>query len=272
MAFTVEDLTDLIVILEQRPEWRERLRQILLTKELLELPQLVERIARAVDRLAQEAEENRQWRQEMTQWRQEMTKWSQEVTRELEENRQWRQEMTKWSQEMTQWRQEAIRWMEEMTHWRKQVNNDLAYLKGSDRERYYRDKASALFGRIVDQGHDPTEEVIKRLRKAFEAGQITRDEFDNLTEADVLWMGEYKGVSVLLVCEVSFTIGREDIERAVERMQIARKVGYRAVPIVAGASIPDELIKHAYDFNVIVMTDGRLDHEHTQRVLEQAIV
>lgn len=60
MAFTVEDLTDLIAILEQRPEWREQLRQILLTKEILELPQLVERIARAVDRLVQEAEENRQ--------------------------------------------------------------------------------------------------------------------------------------------------------------------------------------------------------------------
>lgn len=31
MVFTVEDLTDLIAILDQRPEWRERVRKILLT-------------------------------------------------------------------------------------------------------------------------------------------------------------------------------------------------------------------------------------------------
>jgi len=62
MAFTVENLTDLIAILEQRPEWRERLRQILLAKEILELPQLVERIARAIDKLVQKVEGNRQWR------------------------------------------------------------------------------------------------------------------------------------------------------------------------------------------------------------------
>jgi chromosome segregation ATPase len=285
MAFTVEDLTDLIAILEQRPEWRERLRQILLTKELLELPQLVERIARAVDRLVQEAEENRQWRQQATQWMEDMTQWRQWATQELEENRQWRQWATqeleenrqwrqrteKWMEDMTQWRQRTEQWMEDMTQWRGRVDNDLAYLKGSDRERYYRDKATALFGRIVEQGRDPTEEVIKRLRDAFKAGQITREEFDSLTEADVLWMGEYKGVSVLLVCEASFTIGREDIERAIERAQIARKVGYKAVPIVAGVSIPDELVKHAYAYNVIVMTDGKFDYEHAEKVLEQAI-
>lgn len=74
MAFTVEDLTDLIAILEQRPEWRERLREILLTKELLQFPHLVERIAKAVERLTEEAEENRQWRQQVVEWQREVTR------------------------------------------------------------------------------------------------------------------------------------------------------------------------------------------------------
>ncbi len=106
IAFTVEDLTDLIAILEQRPEWRERLRQILLTKGLLELPQLVDRISPAVDLLVQEVEENRWWQREVIEWQREVTKW-----------------------------------MVEMNRWRDRADNDLAYLKGSDRERYCRDKS-----------------------------------------------------------------------------------------------------------------------------------
>jgi len=43
MAFTIEDFRDLVRILEQKPEWRAELRRLLLTEELLALPERVER-------------------------------------------------------------------------------------------------------------------------------------------------------------------------------------------------------------------------------------
>ncbi|MDW8351112.1 MAG: hypothetical protein RML99_04295, partial [Anaerolineae bacterium] len=53
MAFTVSDFRDLIELLEQYPQWRQELRRLVLTDELLDLPRVVkelgERIAELVE-------------------------------------------------------------------------------------------------------------------------------------------------------------------------------------------------------------------------------
>ncbi len=264
MAFTVEDLTDLIAILEQRPEWRERLRQILLAKEILELPQLVERIARAIDKLVQEAEESRQWRRKVDEWRKEANERWQQVLSEL-------QEMREWQREVIEWQRQVTRWTEDMSLWRKKAENDFAYLNGSNRERYYRDKAHALFGRLVRHGRDATIKVMERLQEALKAGQISRKEMNALSDSDVLWLGEYGGVPVLLVCEVSFTVSGQDVIKTVHCAEIARKLGYIAVPVVAGAEIPDEVRDQAKVVNVIIMTDGEFDHEYAEQILKRTV-
>ena len=45
MAFTVEDFEDLVRLLEERPDWRARLRDLLLPREILELPAAVAQLA-----------------------------------------------------------------------------------------------------------------------------------------------------------------------------------------------------------------------------------
>ena len=50
MAFTVEDFQDLVRLLAQHPEWRSELRRVLLSEELLTVP---ERLARAEQFLAE---------------------------------------------------------------------------------------------------------------------------------------------------------------------------------------------------------------------------
>jgi hypothetical protein len=57
MAFTVRDFHDLIGILEQHPEWRADLRRLVLTEELLSLPQIVHDLAEAQQRTEQRVEE-----------------------------------------------------------------------------------------------------------------------------------------------------------------------------------------------------------------------
>jgi len=41
MPFTVEEFRDLVRLLEERPEWREELRRLVLTSELLALPEQI---------------------------------------------------------------------------------------------------------------------------------------------------------------------------------------------------------------------------------------
>jgi chromosome segregation ATPase len=53
MAFSVDDFHTLVRLLEQHPEWRADLRRLLLTEELLDLPQAVRALAEQVARLAE---------------------------------------------------------------------------------------------------------------------------------------------------------------------------------------------------------------------------
>ncbi len=53
MPFTVSDFEDLVRILQERPEWRERLRTLILPEEILTLPQLVRENTGALRELRQ---------------------------------------------------------------------------------------------------------------------------------------------------------------------------------------------------------------------------
>jgi cell division protein FtsB len=54
MAFTVQDLHDLVALVTQHPEWRAELRRLVLTEELLALPQIVHDLAEAQQRTEQQ--------------------------------------------------------------------------------------------------------------------------------------------------------------------------------------------------------------------------
>ncbi|MCS7247741.1 MAG: hypothetical protein NZ840_05795 [Anaerolineales bacterium] len=57
MAFQVEDYHDLVRLLQQHPEWREELRHLLLSPDVLELPQIVRELAEAQKRTEQQMRE-----------------------------------------------------------------------------------------------------------------------------------------------------------------------------------------------------------------------
>ncbi len=48
MTFTVSDFHDLVVMLEEQPEWRAELRRLVLTDEVLGLPQALRDLAQTV--------------------------------------------------------------------------------------------------------------------------------------------------------------------------------------------------------------------------------
>ena len=68
MPFTVEEFKDLIRILEEQPRWRAELRRMLLTDELLKLPELVGRLAEEQRALASQVRELAQKVDELVTW------------------------------------------------------------------------------------------------------------------------------------------------------------------------------------------------------------
>jgi len=73
------------------------------------------------------------------------------------------------------------------------LEKDGVYLKGSDRERWYRDRAHAIFGRLVLRGKPYEKEAAEILAEAYKKGQISKEERDEVLSADLLWGGEKDG-------------------------------------------------------------------------------
>ena len=53
MTFTIADFHDLVVLLEKNPEWRAELRRMVLTEDILTLPEIVRQILQSVAELAE---------------------------------------------------------------------------------------------------------------------------------------------------------------------------------------------------------------------------
>src|SRR5437879_13000134 len=129
MAFTVEEWRDLIRLLEERPEWRADLRRLLLSNELVSLP---EQIA------ALRLETERRFQDLITQVG--------ELTRahgRLEER------MT----ELAAAHQRLEERMTELAISHQRLTDDVGELKGDNLERRYRERARAYFGRLIRRAH-----------------------------------------------------------------------------------------------------------------------
>ncbi|MFN8489835.1 MAG: hypothetical protein U0350_19775 [Caldilineaceae bacterium] len=53
MAFTVREFHDLVELLEKEPAWRAEVRRLVLTEDILGLPQALRNLAETVDRFAE---------------------------------------------------------------------------------------------------------------------------------------------------------------------------------------------------------------------------
>jgi predicted RNase H-like nuclease (RuvC/YqgF family) len=142
------------------------------------------------------------------------------------------------------------------------LKKDVAYLKGSDRERWYRDRAHAVFGRVILKGKPFEEKAAEILWDAYKRGQISKEERDEVLSSDLLWSGERDGKFVVLVVEVSFTISQDDVERAKKRAEILRKLGILAIPVVGGVEIGKDVKLD----DVVCIVDGKFDDEEFEKL------
>jgi len=145
------------------------------------------------------------------------------------------------------------------------LEKDVGYLKGSDRERWYRDRAHAIFGKLVLKGKPYEKEAAEILVEAYKKGQISKEERDEVLSADLLWGGEKDGKFLVLAVEVSYTISGGDVQRAKRRAEILRKVGVPAIPVVGGVKIG----KGVKLEDVVWMKDGRCSEEEFERMFQE---
>ena len=236
MAFTVEDYRDLVRLLSEHPEWRSELRQLLLSEELLALPEIVRGLAeaqqRAEERLA--AAEKR------------LTSVEERLSR-----------IETAIQHLTEQVAGLTREVRELTENQRHMANTVSRLKGESLEWSYRNKIYGYFGylmrrlKVVD---------LSTIDEALEMN-LTSGEFRDVFRLDLLATGQLRespsGPEVWLAIEISSVVDSNDVDRAWRRANLIRRVGPLVLPVAAGEGVTAGAETAAREQNVVLMTDGQ---------------
>ena len=229
MAFTIEDYRDLIQLLSERPEWRSELRQLLLSDELLALPEIVRGLAEAQQRAEERLANVEERLSQIEAAIQHLTEQVSELARE-------------------------VRALTENQH---QTDNTVSRLKGDMLELKYRNKIYGYFGylmrrlKVVD---------LATIDEALEA-TLASGEFHDVFRLDLLATGQLRESpdrpEVWLAIEISSVVDNNDVDRAWRRASLIRRVGPFVLPVAAGERVTPEAETAARNQNVVLMTDGQ---------------
>lgn len=212
MAFTVEDIDDLIKLLADHPEWRDRLRPVILGEEILQIPSRMDRVEalleQIAERQAQTAETLDRLVQRMDHFEFRMDRMDSRlgtIEGDLLELR--------LDKNLANWLRDWVRKPHTVDI------DDLVLL----------DEAVAD-GRV-------TRAELRQL--AFLDALVRGSERETFSE-------------LFLAIEVSQTVNLDDVERASSRSDILRRAGYDARAFVGGYRITEEAERLAEKLNVIV--------------------
>jgi chromosome segregation ATPase len=211
----------------------------------------------------QHREEFLQLGAEVEQLRKEFQEHRQEFLQHREEFLQHREEFLQLRAEVEQLRKEFYEHRQEFEAFRQETNlrlyrleRDVAELKGSDRERYYRERASAIFGRFLRRVR--LVDFSELYEELDNREPLSDEELLEISQLDAVVEGRRKrdATPVLLAIEASWSLYPDDVERAFTRARIIAKRGFTVYPVVAGKYADEGVIEAANQAGVLVVLDG----------------
>jgi hypothetical protein len=265
MPFSVEDFHDLVRLLEARPEWRPELRRLVLSDELLALP----------EQLTQFRSETEQRFRELLE-AQRRTDIRLGELAEAQGRTETRLAELADAQGRTETRLGDLAEAQQRTEARLAALADIvgsialdvarlavdpADMKGDILEMRYRRRAHSYFGRLIRRTHVLTaQELADLVDDAAERGRLTEAERDDVLLCDIVVRGRLIGDTrseVYLLVEVSWGVGPDDVRRAVRRAGILEKLGTPVRPVVAGKTLTAEAAEAAREHRVWQVLDGQ---------------
>ena len=255
MAFTVEDVRDLVRLLDERPEWRAEVRRQLLSDEFLAMPEQIAHQRTDIQRIEEQIAEVRlrteRAEEQIAELRLDMERRFRSIEEQIAKQRL-----------ATEARFEQVEdQIAALTRTVDTLRDDVGELKGDSLERRYREKAGAYFGGLLRRTHVLTDdELSEMLDDAVERGVLTENESDEVTWADAVVRGRRRGdrAPVVAVAEVSWGVGVKDVERAVRRADLVARLGVTTLPVVGGKAVTREAAELARQQGVWQLFDGRL--------------
>ena len=202
---TINTTDDLLRLLDENPEFREAVRNMIMTRELIALPAV----------FASFASEMREFQSEMRGFQSEMRDFQSEVRTELKTHT------------------EAIGEIREMgkTH-----TNDIGFLKGFALESKLYNRGTSYLATSLNvyditriraaERDENSAEFNSRLRDALENGAITMEEYDRVLSTDMIVSGRRTSVvgTAYVAIEASYSVHRSDIRKVTQTKAILDKI------------------------------------------------
>ena len=235
---TISNAADFLRLLREDPDFRDEVRRLVLSQELLELPERFARFEAYVERQFTEIRGDIARLDEgQTQMRQDITEIRGDIARLDEGQTQMRQDITEIRGDIAK------------------NTSDIGGLRGAEYERRvgrsFASYASLAFrqreGRslrrnrlLSSSGYGSSPGYEDLMADALDAGSMTTEEWMDLQQADAVMSGQHEGNTVYFVGEFSVTVNNNDIDRAITRAaSLARATGSESWPMVIGDNIPE---------------------------------
>jgi len=222
MPFTIADFRDLVRIVEEHPEWRSELRRLLLTEELLSLPQVVRELAEAQRRTEEELHTLAGRVDQLAQRVDDLTQRVNDLAQRVDDLTQRVDGLALRVDQLTEEVRALVTWQK----------GEAGRREGERYERTTAKRGPVLFGGGYGGATDDPRVRVRLsrwLRPILEDGRVLEAD-DDPTLADIIW---WKGGKVAVV-EVSLKVNGRDVERASNRAEVLRSVGVDAFGVVIG--------------------------------------
>jgi len=235
----IESFEELLRQLRARPEWREQLRVVVLSEQLLALPGIVSELAAA--QLRTETELG-QLIERVDALAERMDALTERVDALVD------------AQDRTEARMAGL--VEQLSLLGGRLDRAIGYLV----EQQYRGKAHAYFQTIARRIHVLTaDELEDLLERAMKSGAIDEYQAREIRWADAVIRARRDEQAVFLVVEASVVVDAEDVRRAALRADLVSHLGAPAVGVAAGDKILGEAFIAARDGGVWLVTDGHVE-------------
>ncbi|GBC85190.1 Chromosome partition protein Smc [bacterium HR11] len=240
MALTIQDFEDLVKLLNEHPEWRERLRSVLFPEweefrtavsELLRESLALQRdVLDALRRLATRLESLAARVDELAEAQKRTEAQLQALTARVDELAEAQGALTVRMDELTQAQKELTVRMDTLAEILQGMRGEREGAKFEGQIR------RAAFG-IFRGGRNFRKDVEDALERAAAEGTIDWKAFRRVRATDLLWWKKPQGQPpVLLVAEVSLQVDQHDVDRVLQTARILTQLfpDLQVIPVVMG--------------------------------------
>jgi len=236
MAFTVNDFRDLIALLEARPDWRAELRRLVISDELLRLPEEMRELVAVVRDLAEQMRRSEARLGQVEGRLDEVEGRLGQVEGRLDKVEE-RLGQVEGRLDKVEERLDKV----EVRLGR--VENQVGDLRGNDLERRVRERPHIYLGKYVRRARLVSDDdLFALLDEAMAADRITKEQADDIERLDAVVEGRAGEQKTYLAVEVSSTVSDYDVERAVRRaVALAKALQQPVRAVVIGAVVPEAL-------------------------------